>query len=717
MLRELDMWFRLDSRIDHLLLDEFQDTSPIQWRILEPIAREIAADGTGERSFFCVGDVKQSIYAFRQAEPRLLAQLDRMLPGLLPEAMDESYRSSAVVLGAVNRVFLGLDANPVLTADELAPYRRAAATWGAGFREHRTARADVPGAAFVIEARELRDGETKSLPMLERCLERVERIREEAPQATIGILMRKNRNIPFLIHRLRRLGIDASGEGGGPLTDSEAVRVFLSMLHLADHPDDSAAAFHVGSSAIGKAIGLAREAPDKERQRFARKLRARLIHEGLGGLAASVAALVTAERGWSGWDVARFAQLLDLAHAFEGEMGLRPSLFVQHLRTERVEAPGRARVRVMTVHASKGLEFDAVILPELEEKLVGRRPELMVDRPRPEGLIHTVTGSPGKKLQSAHGELKRLYDATTERSVEDALSNLYVAMTRAARRLELIVSIIDPDEETKPSKSPTAADLIRAALPSEECTRPDDQGVLWSHPENASSEEWPVGIGGTIPLDPEPELLDLRLAPRGRHRNLPRRSPSAEEGGGTTRARDLFRPRSAARRGTLAHHWLERLEWIEDWQPDRSALIAGGAKIEPDSAVREELFDSLHAALATDEIRTALSRTACGAPGGTELEVRNECAFSIVLPNDDGTEELWTGSIDRLVLARRGVEVVWAEILDYKTEDVSGDELTERAAYYRPQLASYARVIAAQTGLSETQIPTRLVFLTPGRVV
>ena len=83
--RELDMWFRLDSRIDHLLLDEFQDTSPIQWRILHKIASEIAADGTGERTFFCVGDVKQSIYGFRQAEPRLLAELPSLLPGLEPE--------------------------------------------------------------------------------------------------------------------------------------------------------------------------------------------------------------------------------------------------------------------------------------------------------------------------------------------------------------------------------------------------------------------------------------------------------------------------------------------------------------------------------------------------------------------------------------------------------------------------------------------------------
>ena len=57
-----DIWFRLDGRISHLLLDEFQDTSLMQWKVLRPLAEEIVSDSSGERTFFCVGDVKQSIY-------------------------------------------------------------------------------------------------------------------------------------------------------------------------------------------------------------------------------------------------------------------------------------------------------------------------------------------------------------------------------------------------------------------------------------------------------------------------------------------------------------------------------------------------------------------------------------------------------------------------------------------------------------------------------
>ncbi|MEC8493505.1 MAG: UvrD-helicase domain-containing protein, partial [Planctomycetota bacterium] len=67
-----DVTFRLDGRIDHLLLDEFQDTAPGQWRLLLPLAEEILAGGDELRTFFCVGDVKQSIYGWRGGEPRLL---------------------------------------------------------------------------------------------------------------------------------------------------------------------------------------------------------------------------------------------------------------------------------------------------------------------------------------------------------------------------------------------------------------------------------------------------------------------------------------------------------------------------------------------------------------------------------------------------------------------------------------------------------------------
>ena len=112
-----------------------------------------------------------------------------------------------------------------------------------------------------------------------------------------------------------------------------------------------------------------------------------------------------------------------------------------------------------------------------------------------------------------------------------------------------------------------------------------------------------------------------------------------------------------------------------------------------------------------------LSREGCGAPANTSLEVSNEHTFSVVVPDDSGEEQLWSGSIDRLLLARLADDFVWAEVLDYKTDILTEDLLPDRIEYYRPQLEIYGRVVAAQTGLTASEIRLRLVFLELGRVV
>jgi len=716
--RELDMWFRLDGQIDHLLLDEFQDTSPVQWRILRHIASEIVSHGSGERTFFCVGDLKQSIYGFRQAEPRLLKELPSMLPGLEPEAMDKSYRSSPVVLGLVNLVFGKLSESAVFAGDGLKPYRDASRAWQSGFHTH-TANDNKPGAAFVFEAQAPTEERKDADQLLELTIERVVQLTRESPHSEIGILTRVRKYIPVLIARLKKLGIHASGEGGTELVDSAAVLAYISLLHLADHPEDSAAAFHVASSPIGRYVGLESDADRERVLAFARDFRQRLQTLGLGALTAELAREVERDDYWTDWDKTRFAQLLNQAFSFELEQGLRASDFVDHLRKERVEAPGGARVRVLTIHASKGLEFDCVILPELNKKFVGMRDRMLTERPRVDGLIEFVSVAPEKKLVAASDVLRDQYDSATERIVTDGLSNLYVAMTRAARRLELLV----PNRDSRGNfTSPTAADLILDAIPAAELVEGEVEygQPIWCHPENSKdwSAEAKPSAGETGEAQPTPS--GFGLAPSKSLRALPRKSASSQEGGGTARAASLLGSGRASRRGTLIHAWLEGLEWIEDFELDGDQLLASGASLEPDPDSRGAALDDLERALSSPEIRAALTRDQPELAGAERVEIENEWPFSIILPGEANEEDgdiLWTGSIDRLVLAYRGDEVVAASVLDYKTDRISEGELADRVEYYRPQLESYARVVAAQTGLELGAISKRLLFLTPGRTM
>jgi ATP-dependent exoDNAse (exonuclease V) beta subunit len=107
-----DVWFRLDGRFDHWMLDEFQDTSFSQWRVTQRLVDEVIQDQEGDRSFFAVGDIKQSIYVWRQAEPGLFNDLKRLRPvqkgqpgGIHVSTLAKSYRSAQPVLEAVNAVF------------------------------------------------------------------------------------------------------------------------------------------------------------------------------------------------------------------------------------------------------------------------------------------------------------------------------------------------------------------------------------------------------------------------------------------------------------------------------------------------------------------------------------------------------------------------------------------------------------------------------------
>lgn len=99
-------YFRLDEKISHILLDEFQDTSVLQYKILYPLIEEICSGNgrIGERSFFVVGDKKQSIYSFRGGEGRLMNDIKLNFP-LRENALNTNYRSSKVIVEFVNEVF------------------------------------------------------------------------------------------------------------------------------------------------------------------------------------------------------------------------------------------------------------------------------------------------------------------------------------------------------------------------------------------------------------------------------------------------------------------------------------------------------------------------------------------------------------------------------------------------------------------------------------
>lgn len=696
------LFYRLDATFHHVLLDEFQDTSIEQFAFLQPLLEEHLAQTT-DRSVLCVGDVKQSLYAWRRAEPELMERLRDRWPTFALMPLHESYRSSQVVLDAVNQTFGTIATNPAL-----ASRPGAAKRWSEWFSPHRAAK-NLPGHVRLSTS-QAPTGRTNRTTQRAACLalavDRCEEIRRSAPWATIGILLREKKGMAQLMHMLGQRGIEASLEGGGQLADAPAVLAALSLLHLAEHPGDTLAFFHAAASPLGPFLGITDVADFTQAPSLSRRVRTQLAKEGVertlrrwkGALADA-----TTARG-----MARFEQLIALASKFEAEGNDGIEAFTDAVLSARVETPTSSPVRVMTIHASKGLEFDAVILPELFGSMDTLRRQVLVDRDGPFEPIRAVTWSGDKNLRANCDALEEIADRKIEREIRDGLCGLYVAMTRAIHALELIV----PPRDTKSTAtSITTSTILCESLwggpfPMPEQTLYEQSRGDWT--THGKSIESAAGI----------HEVDLVLAPPGRARTgrLARVAPSGVGAGDRLDLSRILRPGPTfgRDRGTLWHAWLARITWLGESLPARQDLLADAAACGTHGLDIASEIATFERSL-QDGLAGVLTRERYTARTGTAVAL-NERPFSVRLDED---EALVTGRFDRLVVGRdeRG-KALWAEVLDYKT-DSAPDEASAQAVadHYRGQIETYRRAAAVMLGLDPSHIGATLVFVGGERVV
>jgi ATP-dependent helicase/nuclease subunit A len=735
--------FRLDAPIDHLLLDEFQDTSLSQWLVLRPIAQRVtgvlkATGGRGkkaasETSFFCVGDVKQAIYGWRGGLAELFDTVEKELPGLEPKPLDTSYRSSQAVIDVVNRVFTRLDSHT-----NLEKYLPAVRKWQQRFNPHSTQRTELAGYV-TLETGPRCDEEDPAADVSDALNDyvatRVADAYRRYPGMTIGVLTRTNGAVGQLIYRLRNLGIPASEEGGNPLTDSAAVELMLSLVRLADHPSDTAAAYHVARSPLGTHFGLSAE-NYCQTALLAEQLRRELIDAGYGRALyrwCQLAAECCDER-----DRSRLQQLVELAYAYQAQSSLRPSDFLEYVEKQRVADPTTSMVRVMTVHQAKGLEFDLVFLPEFDSSrtLVSQPPSLVSSRTGAGGRIDCVCRYTNDDVQKLLPEpFPKMFQAAIDAQVSEALCVLYVALTRAVHGLHIVIRPIKEKEKSLPK---TFAGLIRAAL----CESSSDagaarEGMLFSHgdPDWYAQEQQrrkAKPAVATPSVAAAPAQITLAPHPTERRRGLQRESPSHLEGGAAGRVRralELSDPRRdlAMLRGSVFHAWFELIQWSNEGIPTAEQLLAAFSVIRGVEIVaqkdREAWMHEFHDMLARGDTPLALDRdrylstlpkswTKLLKGGDVQLRVKNEWPFAVI---DRG--QLLQGRMDRVVFLHRDGEPVAADVLDYKTDVVSdapGQRIEERVEHYRPQVEAYCRTVVQQTGLPASQVTVGLLFVGPG---
>jgi ATP-dependent helicase/nuclease subunit A len=701
--------YRLDASLDHWLLDEFQDTSDLQWRVLGNLIDETVQDDSGTRSFFCVGDVKQAIYGWRGGNHRLFGRVtDYYGDGIATVDRNVSFRSAPAVIEAVNRVFGSLSED-----DHLAP--PTLAEWAKVWRTHEAARRDLPGAVELLEAVPGRD-EDAADARYRAVATRLAAIDPVARGLQAAVLLRTNdqarRCADVLRQHLPQMPVAL--EGKASLLDNPLVPLLLSLVRAAAHAGDTLAWRHVEMSPLAGELAKppsgqpANGLSDSARSWLSLALLSQLHNDGFQATLRDWCARLAATQPFDAFTRQRRDDLLDAAAAFDATGDRDCDRFVRFIEGyTRHDTAAETAVRVMTIHQSKGLGFDLVCVPfdpDGESFDNPGRGEMLED-----ARGAWVLRAPRQLVVASDGILR----AAAEHQLSDAafakLCVFYVALTRAKQGLILVVSpppakgtVVREDTLLRRrfagGAAPEDAEAGRPASPAAPLRPPPS--ILHRSGDAAWHTHHAPRAAAAVAPAPAPQPLAPGAA------RLKRVEPSKHDPG-TRPARTLFLRESGDVRvfGSAIHRLFQQIEWLETFDTEAAIAAWRAAATEP-AAVLHDVERQFRASLAAPEVRQALRR-----PAG-DVTLWREKPFELLL---DG--ELLAGQFDRVVVRRAAAgHVEQVCLFDYKSNRVEGDALLRAAAaQYREQMRLYT--LALHRLLGPAPVTAQLVFTRVGRVV
>jgi ATP-dependent helicase/nuclease subunit A len=715
-----DILYWLDRKILHFLVDEFQDTSDIQWAILNKLTEEIfAGQGADKRmspTLFVVGDEKQSIYRFREANYRLIEDVRNKMADNIPSesreilTLDRNFRSTPEVVEIVNRVFSAL--------------------WGESYKPSEAERGDR-GSVRLIELSPETTDEAETLaneitslienrtPVYEKTATGAGGVHggwleRDADYGDCAVLIQSRTKLKEYEAALQARNIPYRVVGGIGFYEEDEVQSLINLLFFLWNRDDKLALvgalksplfaltdqdifdLHAGEqdmiaalnkhhpavwSLLNKWTGFAGVAPLST-----------LLHE----IVEETGAYVRFGRR-TPQAIFNIDKLLDTAREFDRRGYTTLQDFVEWVknirRTEQREAtsdmnlPGFAgSVSILTVHKAKGLEYPVVFLPGMNQqsRSLSAGPAAIVD-----------DGKTGVRIavkNTAGPDYDELWEQERGELLREHQRMLYVAMTRARDHLVMIGALANGKSSVKPD---TWLGYLHAAAPPVLFANPVEAGpgaTVYAYPPDAvkpagkrihpethhDREKKPAAadidvetiIGNLSPLQ-RSEMLEWKSATDFIHKGK-------EESIGDMIVQAGVRSLSPITRGSVLHRCLE--DFTKSGFYDIERIIMEYSDI---PAPGNEIHDAF-----VSDVTAVLDRVLS----------RKEFAWIFAKQPDAYSElpflyrkgrAIVSGIIDRVVIRANTGYVV-----DYKAIAIENDEaLAAWKDHYRPQIEVYCEAV------------------------
>ena len=700
--------YKLDGGLDHILVDEAQDTSPSQWRVISSLAEEFFhnTNAEKERTLFVVGDTKQSIYSFQGAEPGSFADMRRRFQDFSRSLkrpwtvvdLDTSFRSSDAVLKVVDYVFSNPDLKESLLHEGMDLKHHAFREGHAGLvelwplvKQEETSKSEIwemPTQGYEV----VQDPETQTAEEIATRIgemlnsEEVLKPKGRPIKASdiLILVQRRGSFVPKLIRCLKQKNIPVAGSDRMILNEQLVVKDLVALGEFLLLPEDDLTLACVLKSPLFNLSDeeLIELCPNRKTNLWSTLLSSekyKSVAEDLKYFLNLQDAIrpyelyeevLTNKEGKSKFLSRLGMECLDPMEEFLNqilsfEQSNTPTLqgFIQYMKTTSIEVKRdfeqgvRDEVRVMTVHGSKGLQAPIVILPDT----------IRTPNNKPDRFLKTEEDFLWSPPQASETPFARdLKSKARAKRMEEYWRLLYVAMTRAEDRLYVC------GWEGKKSSDPLNwYSVVEKCL--QEVGGFDEEKEVWRYETDQNIE---VPFEGKTSqkedITPSPHWLRENVQPEDDPFVWVNPSTAEAESGEIHESSDRSSD-YAAHRGTLIHKLLEILPQYE--------------------GNKEEFLDSflnqLIHNLSQDNVEELKSHVLKILQSETfkSISGSNSWVEVPVVGKLDG--QYISGQIDRLVEGENHILIV-----DYKTNQHVPSILAEVPKAYLKQMEIYAQLLA-----------------------